>query len=225
MLLALERSRFDWELCDGVLEFGCSNGKMLRWLATYAPDRQIWGVDIQADKLMWAMQNLSPPFYFATTTTVPHLPFPDGHFDLIFAGSVFTHIAELHVAWLLELERILSRRGFLYITLHDEASIQVASKSGNSRYARFVERIRRSPFADSLLTGTFSFVCLAPYGTAMLSEVMMSSAYLRHITRPFLHLVHTFPRAYAGFQTGYVFVPIKGRTLGAAHNQALADGA
>jgi SAM-dependent methyltransferase len=202
MLSALGKSGFEWEPCRRVLEFGCSNGKLVRCLAPYVSGRDIWGVDIQADKVMWAMENLSPPFRFATTTTIPHLPFPDGHFDLIFAGSVFTHLGELHVAWFSELARILAPDGFLYLTLHDETSIQVAAE--DPRHAAFSEQIENSSFSASLKAGEFGFVSLAPYGTAMLSQVMMSSAYISHIAEP-LKLVDTFPRAYAGFQTGYVF--------------------
>lgn len=203
MLNALEQSGFAWEPCGRVLEFGCCNGKLVRWLAPFAGGREIWGVDVQAEKVMWAMEHLSPPFRFATTTTVPHLPFPDGCFDLIFAGSVFTHIGELHAAWLAELARILAPRGFLYITLHDETSIKVAAEDPQ-RHARFNELIRNSAFATELMSGDFGFVSTAPYGSAMLSQVMMSSSYARHVLQP-LKLVSTSPRAYADFQTGYVF--------------------
>lgn len=202
MLAALEQSEFQWDACGRALEFGCSNGKLVRWLAPYAADREIWGVDVQADKVMWAMENLSPPFRFATTTTVPHLPFPDHHFGLIFAGSVFTHIGELHVAWLAELARVLAVGGFLYVTLHDETSIQVAAEN-STRHAGFNDQISSSSFALDLQRRDFGFISIAPYGTAMLSQVMMSSAYVRHVAQP-LRVVGTFPRAYAGFQTGYV---------------------
>jgi SAM-dependent methyltransferase len=202
MLSALKESGFRWKRCKRVLEFGCSNGKLVRWLEPFAAGREIWGVDVQADKVMWAMENLSPPFRFATTTTVPHMPFPDGHFGLIFAGSVFTHLGELHVAWLSELTRLLASGGFLYITLHDETAIKAASEDPS--HARFTAQIEDSSFSVALKGGNFGFVSMAPYGQAMLSQVMMSKAYARHIAQP-LKLVDTFPRAYAGFQTGYVF--------------------
>jgi SAM-dependent methyltransferase len=202
MLSALGDVGFSWEQCRRVLEFGCSNGKLVRWLEPFAADREIWGVDVQADKVMWAMEHLSPPFRFATTTTVPHLPFADGHFDLIFAGSVFTHLGELHVAWFAELARVLAQKGFLYITLHDETAIRIAGEEPS--HAAFTEQIKQSSYSGDLAEGDFGFVSMAPYGTAMLSQVMMSEAYVRHVAQP-LTLVGTLPRAYAGFQTGYVF--------------------
>lgn len=107
-----------------ILEFGCSAGRLVRCLAEYADSSGIWGVDINARHITWAQQNLSPPFNFVTTTTAPHLPFEDRYFDLIFAGSVFTHIAELADAWLLELRRILKINGRLYITILDHVAIE-----------------------------------------------------------------------------------------------------
>lgn len=53
----------------------------------------------------------TPSFRFVTTTTLPHLPFADGYFHMIHAGSVFTHIADLAEAWLLEIRRVLARAG------------------------------------------------------------------------------------------------------------------
>jgi len=202
MLAALQESGFAWDDCRKVLEFGCCNGKLVRWLAPFAEGREIWGVDVQAEKVAWAMQNLSPPLRFATTTTIPHLPFEDRCFDLIFAGSVFTHLGELHVAWLAELTRLLAPGGFLYVTLHDETSIRVAAEHPE-RHARFNRLVADSAFAGALASGDFGFVSTAPYGSAMLSQVMMSSAYVRHIAQP-LVLAGSFARAYADFQTGYV---------------------
>jgi SAM-dependent methyltransferase len=202
MLSALEDAQFSWTRCQRALEFGCSNGKLVRWLEPFATNREIWGVDVQADKVMWAMKHLSPPFRFATTTTVPHLPFADGHFDLIFAGSVFTHLGELHVAWFAELARVLAQDGFVYITLHDETAIRIAGEEPS--HAAFSEQIERSAYTRDLAEGDFGFISMAPYGKAMLSQIMMSESYVRHVAQP-LTLVGTFPRAYAGFQTGYVF--------------------
>jgi SAM-dependent methyltransferase len=102
-----------------VLDLGCASGRMIRWLNGFAEQCEIWGVDISAEHIIWCQQHLSPPFNFAAVTTSPHLPFEDGYFDLIYCGSVFTHIADLADAWLLELKRIARPGGKLYVTVHD----------------------------------------------------------------------------------------------------------
>jgi len=90
---------------------------MIRWLARFAAECQIWGVDISARHIVSCQENLNPPFNFATVTTQPHLPFEDRYFDLIYCASVFTHIDDLADAWLLELKRVTHPGGRAYITL------------------------------------------------------------------------------------------------------------
>ncbi|MCB0324414.1 MAG: class I SAM-dependent methyltransferase [Bdellovibrionales bacterium] len=113
-------------LCAGerILDFGCSSGRMIRWLYPFADSCEIWGVDVNANNLMWCRNHLSPPFKFSCSTRLPHLPFEDRHFNFIYAGSVFTHIDELYDTWLLELRRILAPGGRLYLTFHDNHTVQ-----------------------------------------------------------------------------------------------------
>jgi SAM-dependent methyltransferase len=117
----------DFSLTPGsrILEMGCAAGRMIRHLKRFSDFCEIWGVDIDSTLVNWCKGNLSPPFRFATTTTIPHLPFADSYFDLIYTGSVFTHIDDLAEAWLLELRRILSPQGRLYITIHDRHTIKL----------------------------------------------------------------------------------------------------
>jgi len=105
-----------------VLEFGCAAGRMLRFVPR-PPDSDFWGVDIKASTIAWCQQHLAP-LQFATTTTYPHLPFEDNYFDLVFAGSVFTHIADLPDAWFLELRRVLRPGGYAYLTVIDPDSVR-----------------------------------------------------------------------------------------------------
>jgi SAM-dependent methyltransferase len=104
---------------ERVLDFGCAAGRMTRWLINHTDTGEVWGADISAEHVVWCKQHLSPPFHFLTSTTVPHLPFEDRYFDLVFAGSVFTHIDDLVDAWILELRRILKVGGRLFLTIHD----------------------------------------------------------------------------------------------------------
>ncbi|MGL5923450.1 class I SAM-dependent methyltransferase [Chroococcidiopsis sp.] len=110
---------------DRVLDFGCGACRMTRHLQKYAQSCEIWGVDIDADMIYWCKEHLEPLFNFAVTTTIPHLPFEDRYFDLIYAGSLFTHVDDLTEAWLLELRRILSPKGRLYLTIHDNQTIKL----------------------------------------------------------------------------------------------------
>jgi SAM-dependent methyltransferase len=124
MLEALHEAGASPESIERILDFGCAEGRMLRHLRD-GSQRELWGVDINAQRITWCQQHLVPPLRFATTTTLPHLPFPDEYFDLVYAISVFTHISELADAWFLELLRVLRTGGNIYLTIHDEHSIEV----------------------------------------------------------------------------------------------------
>jgi SAM-dependent methyltransferase len=106
-----------------VLDFGCAEGRVLRYFPR-SEGFERWGVDVNAERIMWAQQHLSPPFLFATTTTAPHLPFADAHFDFVYCLSVFTHISELADAWFLELLRILRPGGHVWLTVHDQHTVK-----------------------------------------------------------------------------------------------------
>ncbi len=110
---------------DGhVLDFGCGYGRMLRWLPP-GPAGTAWGVDVDAERVAWARSHLSPPLRFTTTSALPHLPFPDGRFDLVYAGSTFPHLGELADSWVLELGRVTRPGGHLYLTVYDERTVEL----------------------------------------------------------------------------------------------------
>ena len=119
-----------------VLDFGCASGRLIRWFSDQARSGEVWGVDISAEHIVWCQQNLSPPFHFCTTTTAPHLPFEDRYFDLIYAGSVFTHIDELADAWFLELRRLLRPGGFVFVTVNDKHSLEIIRQNPDFNLAK-----------------------------------------------------------------------------------------
>jgi tetratricopeptide (TPR) repeat protein/SAM-dependent methyltransferase len=123
-----------------ILEFGCAEGRLIRWLKPFYFDNEIWGVDIVSSRIIWCQRNLGEYFQFATNTIFPHLPFEDRYFDLIYAGSVFTHIDDLADTWMLELRRILKPNALLYVTIADKHSLELHVNSKNARVERVFSR-------------------------------------------------------------------------------------
>lgn len=124
MCRALEEAGIVLDGLSAVLDFGCGTGRMLHGLhSRVGGDGAFWGVDQDAARIDWAQCNLSPPMSFVTCSTLPHLTFEDRMFDLVTAGSVFSHISEMADAWLLELLRVTKVGGHLYLTIQDEAYV------------------------------------------------------------------------------------------------------
>lgn len=138
----LRESGFPIEQAGKILEWGVAGGRLIRHLYDLTPKTEIWGVDLWASAVRWCQERLSPPFHFATTTVVPHLPFPDQTFDLIYAGSVFTHLDDLVEAWFLELQRLLKPGGRLYFTINDRHAVGIFEGAGTPvNRARYIERV------------------------------------------------------------------------------------
>jgi ubiquinone/menaquinone biosynthesis C-methylase UbiE len=191
----LEKAGSPLEECSRILEFGCSTGRMIRWLGDVAQKREVWGVDITAGDIVWCSQHLSPPFHFVTTTLLPHLPFEDRYFDLIYAGSVFTHIDDLAKTWLLELCRVLRPGGRLYITISDRHTIEVLDKLPDHWYSRYLQaRSEYRKFAKSDF-GMFTI------DRHIASQVFYDVDYFCQMLKPVFEVISVVPEAY-GFQTG-----------------------
>lgn len=147
MLEALRETGFVLAPGNRVLDFGCASGRMMRHLAEYSQTCEIWGTDINARILPWCQRNLSPPFQFAITTTVPHLPFEDRYFNLVYVGSVFTHIEDLTRAWLLELRRIIVPEGRLFVTIHDGHTMKLLEPQYiRDRLTKVIEQTGQRPY-------------------------------------------------------------------------------
>lgn len=99
-----------------VLDFGCGAGRTLRHFLSEAELGEFWGCDIDAASIDWMQKALCPPLHVARNGPAPPLPFEDGTFDLVWAVSVFTHLADTWSAWLVEMHRILAPEGILIAT-------------------------------------------------------------------------------------------------------------
>jgi SAM-dependent methyltransferase len=118
VLRAFEECHLPEERYGRWLDFGCGCGRLARFLAT-APDRELYGVDIDHAAIRWMRRHLGP--HFVAIGALPPLPFAAAAFDVVCAISVFTHLDEqMQVAWLGELHRILRPGGLLIASTHHE---------------------------------------------------------------------------------------------------------
>jgi len=174
---------------------------MIRWLANHVPTCEIWGLDVSARHIVWCQENMSPPFYFATVTTASHLPFEDNYFDLVYCGSVFTHIDDLSDAWLLEVKRIIRKGGRAYINVHDNNTLDFVL----NRKVQWAEETRNYLLSQdkklNFIQSNYYKFCIDP-GTPN-TNVFYDIDYLRQHWGRILQIVSVTPEAY-GYETAGV---------------------
>lgn len=75
---------------ERILDFGCGHGRVLRWLRALFPDAEITASDRVKDAVDFCAKTFDAvPVY--SNDTYEGLPL-GGHFDLIWLGSVYTHL-------------------------------------------------------------------------------------------------------------------------------------
>ena len=144
------------------LEFGCGCGRMLLHTREIGEKIELYGVDIDAEAIAWAKDHI-PWVKCSVNNGLPPLDFPDGHFDLIFNQSVFTHLDENYQdAWLAELVRVTKPGGALVLSVsgeHPFAELVKAQRDGGADPTGFIETYRSKGIVfiedDSWVGGPF----------------------------------------------------------------------
>jgi len=176
-----------------ILDFGCSSGRMIRQFKPFADKCEIWGTDVNAEFIYWCNQYLNPPFHFATTTFNAHLPFEEKYFNFIYAGSVFTHIDNLIETWLLELRRVMSDDGRLYITVHDNDTMEIFDKKNSIPLALY---LNKNSFYESARKD-FDFFVMNRSKSPL---VFFDLQYLKKMLSSMFDIISINPETY-GYQT------------------------
>jgi SAM-dependent methyltransferase len=114
-LISMLPEPWDWS-GKRVLDLGCGTGRVLRHFHAEAELAEFHGCDIHAPSIEWLRGRMTMPVELFVAPERPPLPVPDGHYDLILALSVFTHITDAWAEWLLEVHRVLSEDGVFICT-------------------------------------------------------------------------------------------------------------
>ncbi len=99
-----------------VMDFGCGAGRTLRHFMDEADRAELWGVDIDATSIELLRETVCPPLYVMRSEYEPPLQLESASFDLIWSISVFTHLTDNSLPWLLELHRLLKPGALLIAT-------------------------------------------------------------------------------------------------------------
>lgn len=104
-----------------VLDFGFGWGRMARVFMRDVRLRNIHGIDVDPAFAQMTREHFGSE-NFVACTPFPPTAYPDGHFDLVFSYSVFSHLSEAAArAWMTEFHRILAPGGVVALTTRHES--------------------------------------------------------------------------------------------------------
>ncbi len=99
------------------LDFGCGCGRVARHLERTVPIDELWGIDVDEEALRWTASHFRGSY--ERVAADPPTSLPAAHMDVVYAGSVFTHLSEeRQLAWLAELHRVMRPGGLLIASTH-----------------------------------------------------------------------------------------------------------
>jgi trans-aconitate methyltransferase len=102
-----------------VLDFACGWGRLLRFLVRTVPPANVWASEIQHDAVDFVVREFGVQGICSDAD--PERFQPAREFDFIWVASLFSHLPEdLFGAWLARLTSLLSPRGVLAFSVHDE---------------------------------------------------------------------------------------------------------
>ena len=203
--LCLENSGYEFSQFKKVLEFGCNNCRLLRWFYEGGSRKELWGCDVDERAINWSKKNLGEVINLQHNGHHPPLDFEDNYFELVFAGSIFTHIDVNAKQWLDELTRITQPGGLLYLTFLDEHSMRrLATEPERPVY----NKVASHNNVQEIWKGEFDKIGIPGLNGSTdqgLGLVLCHSEYIKRMHNEKLELIQVMEKAYAGFQTAYLF--------------------
>jgi SAM-dependent methyltransferase len=119
-LSQLVEKRFGgWQAIGSFLDFGCGFGRVTRFVTLRTPRERIWASDVLAPAVRFQIERLGVNGF--PSATDPAELRCDRRFDVVYVGSLFTHLPDgRFAAWFERLAGLLEPGGLMAFTVHDE---------------------------------------------------------------------------------------------------------
>jgi len=181
-----------------ILDFGCGFGRMIRFYFKDIYEENIYGTDVTPSFVDICKETLHYGSY-SVNNPLPPTHYADDSFDIIYAYSVFSHLAsEVAELWIKELSRILKPNGLLVATTQSEGFLDyckilkddpsqvtsvwhVAIKDAFSPIEESRRHYRNGEFLYAP-TGGGGVLDASFYGEAIVPKAHIKNIFGRHLT-------------------------------------------
>lgn len=194
------------------LDFASSSGRVLRHFLAHEPTTTAIGTDIYANYIQWMRKYLPERGLYFQNTAVPHLPMEDASVDVIYGGSIFSHLDEFEEAWLLELRRILKPGGVAFVTIMSDR-VWDGLNPAHPVVAHLTQNEHTSLLNGVAAVGPEFFTGKMPdervvlrhvYAPTMNVHVFLSVPYIRRRWAQIMSVIDVIPEAHGPHQDGIV---------------------
>ena len=108
-----------------ILDFGCGWGRMIRFFLKNIVADTLYGIDVDPAMIDICVKTVRQGNY-SIVKPEPPTEFANNSFDVVYAYSVFSHLAEpVHIKWVQEFSRILKPGGILVVTTQARRFIEL----------------------------------------------------------------------------------------------------
>lgn len=175
---------------QAILDLPCGHGRVLRWLRARYPGARVTVSDLDRDGVDFCARTFATrPLY--SRTELDGLSLGD-RFDLIWCGSLVTHLDAAAIAALLALfERHLTDGGVAVVTTHGARTAERLGADGGARYR--LESDRAAALMREYRDGGFAYADYAGeagYGVSLTAPDWVRSAAATAGLREVLFLEH-----------------------------------
>ena len=178
-----------------ILDFGCGWGRVIRFFFKDTGCETLFGADVDPKMIDFCSKEMHCGHYVLVKPEPPS-EFRDCSIDLIYAFSVFTHLAESTAAsWVSEFSRILRPGGILIATTLDKSFIDdceaLRGKEHEFPYHQTMSKIfiPASKYKEDYDNGEFVYAATGGggvrdksyYGEALIPRSYIESQFTRHL--------------------------------------------
>ncbi len=128
-----------------ILDFGCGWGRIIRFFFKDTGCENLFGADVDSKMIDFCGEEMHCGSYFLVSPEPPSV-FQDATIDMVYAYSVFSHLAECTATnWMSEFSRILKPGGLLIATTRDKSFLDACEalrgKDHGSAHQQTMSRI------------------------------------------------------------------------------------